>query len=279
MKTHCLLLSAALIAPAFSAVAANPTTESLDSALVWNAPDEFPEHGEPNIKVVTSSSKFALGIGGMVKATTGFDWGAPLDDDYAFVTSEISTAPRNGNGAAWRFSAQNSMVYLNAVFLPDSKNRVGAYINFNFNGDNYCPELQYAYLHWRNFSAGYAYTLFTDQNAAAPTIDYQGPNSFTGVQMPVINYETYFGRNRRFRFGIGLNMPMASITDGNNAASVSQRLPDIPVYFQVNGNDGDGHLRVSFLLRNLYYRDLLTAKNVDKVGWGVKVSGVTPAMV
>lgn len=273
---HRLLKYALPVVCCFPAAAAQ-TTDSLAIAegLAANAPEEFPTDGYPNIRVVSRDSKFVLAAGGMVKLTTGMDWGAPLDDDFAFTTSEISTSPRDGNGAAWRFSAQNSYLFLNAVYLPGDRNQVGAYINFNFNGKVYTPELQYAYIRWRGLTAGYAYTLFTDMAASASTIDYQGPNSFTGDQMPVVNYEKIFGRGGRFGFGIGMSMPIASITDGNDAASVTQRLPDIPAYLQVNWG-GSGHFRFSALLRNLYYRDCLASRNVDVIGWGIKGSVVTP---
>ena len=53
-------------------------------------------------------------------------------------------------------------------------------------------------------------------------------------------------------------------------------VPDIPFYLQRNWAGGNGWLRVSGMVRNLYYRDNISMKNVDKVGWGVKASGKTP---
>ena len=267
-----------------SAVGEASSTEAADGIkvtypvdiLAWNAPDEFPEHGEPNFVFSSRNKRFYLGVGGMVKGSASFDWGDPTDNDYAFLTSEIPVERRPGDGAKWMFSAKTSYLYLNFVAFSDSPNRVGAYINFNFTGDGYCPALQYAYLRWRDFTVGYSYTLFTDQQASAPTIDYQGPNSFTGVQMALINYEHKFGKGKRWQVGVGLNMPMTSVTDGNDAVSVSQRLPDIPAYIQYGSSDGSAHLRLTGILRNLYYRDEVRRSNFDKIGWGVKLSGMTP---
>lgn len=244
--------------------------------LTWNAPDEFPDHGEPNFVFASRNRRFYLGIGGSVKGSASFDWGDPTGNDFAFITSEIPVDRRPGDGAKWMFSAKTSFVYLNFIAFADTPDRIGAYINFNFTGDGYCPALQYAYLRWRDFTVGYSYTLFTDQQAAAPTLDYQGPNSFTGVQMALVNYEHSFGKGGRWRVGAGLNMPMTSVTDGNGAASVSQRLPDIPAYIQYGSADGSAHIRFTGILRNLYYRDEVRDRNIDKIGWGIKLSGMTP---
>lgn len=214
-----------------------------------------------------------MGVGGSVKATASFDFGTPTDNDYSFITSEIDMNQPPGNGGKWQFSARSSMLYMNLVALPESKNRIGAYINVNFQGANYAPLLQYAYIRWRGLTAGYAYTLFADQTAAVPTIDYEGPNSYTGLQATLLNFESNIDKAGRFAAGIGINSPLYSVAEFKGTATVNQRLPDIPAYVQYNFG-GTGHFRVSAILRNLYYRNEITSRNVDKLGWGVKLSGV-----
>lgn len=285
MNRHYALTAAIILAAATASAEDTPTPadDAVHAGLAEVAPDEFPEHGCPNIIISSHDRRFALGIGGMVKATASFDWGDPTDNGYAFLTSEIPSAPAQGDGAKWQFNAQTSMIYLNFVALPGDKNQVGAYINFNFTGNNYCPALQYAYLRWRGLSVGYTYSLFTDQQASVPTIDYQGPNSFTGVQAVAVNYEQAFGPQKRWRFGAGLNMPQTSITPAPGMVrEVNQRLPDIPVFLQYGSADGASHIRFSAILRNLYYRDLKISadggdgRNIDQLGWGIKLSGMTP---
>lgn len=250
------------------------STELVEDALTWSAPQEYPESGSPNFVWSGANGKFFIGIGGKIQATASFDWGDPIDSDNAFSTSQINMSPEPGDGARWQFGARNSMFFVNFVAMPGDPDMVGGYINFNFCGDGYAPQLQYAYLKWRCLTAGYSYSLFTDMDASTPSIDYQGPNSFTGVQMPLINAEGFFGNDHLFRWGVGATLPIASMTDGNGARQVSQRLPDVPAYLQVNWDDCESHVRVSALLRNLYYRDLVASCNVDKLGWGVKLSGV-----
>lgn len=279
MKRHLLAVAVAAVCLSIPVSArikvvgnrsANP--DSIEKALCEIAPTEFPENGSPNFVLAGKDNKFYLGFGGMVKATASFDWGTPIDNSYAFTTSEIETDPRPGNGARWLFGARSSALYANFVAFPNDKNQVGAYLNFNFHNDNYAPQLQYAYLRWRGVTAGYTYSLFTDMGASAPSIDYQGPNSFTGVQLATVNLTQRFGPGRRMRAAIGFSQSQTSVTDGNGAEQVAQRVPDIPAYVQMEFGS-DAHLRLSGIVRNLYYRNLVTNRNVDRIGWGVKLSG------
>lgn len=252
-----------------AAFAQELTDSAAVEALTWASPDAV----SPGIVVKSKNGKFALGLGGQVKVTGSVDLGSPIDNPNEFFTSAIPSDLPAGNGVKWNGGAAQSFLYLNAVFMPGDKNQVGAYINFNFLGDNYAPVLQYAYLKWRGLTAGYAYTLFADNEAATSTIDYQGPNSFTGIQNVVVNYEGRLTRDGLLSGGIGLDVPMASAEDTPFSRLVNQRLPDIPAYLQCNWTDG--HLRFSAILRNLYYRNELLNKNIDKVGWGIKLSGAS----
>ena len=52
--------------------------------------------------------------------------------------------------------------------------------------------------------------------------------------------------------------------------------PYFPFYLQWNSAIGNVWLRLSGIIRYLYYRNETAQKNIDKVGWGVKASGTTP---
>lgn len=281
-KTMTAIAMALFAGTAYGAVAphnhiSTPAEEkALDEAFAWSAPEEQPDGATPRFVLRSRDGKFILGAGAQIKAVAMFDFGAPIDNPNDFDPSSIPSAVEPGEGARWQFSAQSSALWLNAVAFPDSKNRVGAYINVNFHGDDYMLQIQYAYLKWRSLTAGYGYSLFADVPAAPATVDYEGPNSFTGVQGAVFNLEMPLGRNGRWTLGAGINSSMASIAPTEMTKQVSQRLPDIPAYIQYN-HPFDGHLRLSAILRNLYYRDLRAGRNLDMAGWGVKLSGMASA--
>lgn len=240
--------------------------------LKKNAPDEFDIPGSQRFVVLGRDHKFYLSIGGYAKATASFDFGSPLDNPNEFITSSL--APKTpGNGGLVQFSAMQSHLCLNFVALPGDKNQVGFFIGTNFL-DNYSPTLQFAYLKWRDLQAGYDYSIFSDPNAGPPTIDYEGPSACTAIPTTLVSYSGNLNKSGTLTGGIGVESPMYSVTGGDGAASVTQRIPDIPGYLQVAwGKDKSSWLRLSAVVRNMMYRNELEGKNHNVVGWGVQLSG------
>lgn len=246
------------------------------STLQENAPKHVNIHNVPRFAVFGKEDKFYLGIGANITLVGEYDFGNPIDDANFFVTSAIPMSVAPGNGAKMRFTAQQSGIYLNVVALPESENRIGAFVAFNFLNSNYAPYLEHAYLKYRDITAGYTYSLFCDVAAAPALIDYEGPNAMATIPHALIAYEPYIGKNRKWRLGVALEMPEDSYTNASHTATVSQRMPDIPFYVKHIWDSGNGWVRLAGMVRNLYYRNTLAGHNIDKVGWGIHASGKIP---
>lgn len=244
--------------------------------LYENAPKYFNAPDMPRFAIVGKDRKFYLGIGGYVKGTLSYDLGNPIESPVYFETSLIPMDNPPGNGALVQFSAATSNLFFNFVALPHTKNKIGAYVNFNFTGspNTYGFSLRAAYLTYRNFIVGYNSSLFTDGAACAPTIDQQGPNALTFVFNTVIDYQ--YTINKHWSFGAGLEMPVVSATYNDYSYGINQRIPDIPAYIQYRWASGNGWARLSGLLRNMYYRNNVSGETVDNPGWAVKLSGAAP---
>ena len=266
-------------------------------AFIENSPADYHVPNAPRFAIVGKNEKFYLGFGGYVKGTMSFDWGSPISNYNEFIVSAIPM-PGNqkpGNKGQFGLSAQQSDLFLNLVALPNDKNKVGFYLNFIFLGNNYLPEVRQAYVNWRGFEMGYGFSLFTDLAADPTTIDYEGPNSFTVVINAKFDYRHTFGKH--FGIGIGAELPMASYTNGyagvsygglikdEGTATVTQRIPDIPMYIQWNWGNNN-RIRLSGLLRNMQYRagmvdnhfsqgtqGLEGGKTKNLVGGGIQLSG------
>lgn len=244
-----------------------------------NAPGLAHIKDVPRFTLVGKDHKFYLGIGANIKAVADYDFGSPLSDANRFTTYDITGADR-GDGARYQMSAAQSNIYFNFVALPGSANQVGIYIDINFMRPDHAPMMHHAYLRYRGFTAGHTVSLFTDLGAEPASIDYAGPNSLTYVGHPNVSYTGKFGKDKMWSAAIGIDMPETSITPTASTKAINQRVPDIPVFLQRAWCGGKGWFRVSAIFRNLYYRDLAAdrgkGKNIDKFGWGVKVSGKTP---
>lgn len=244
-------------------------------AFVENAPKRFQISGAPRFAIIGKDEKFYLGIGGTAKGVVGFDFPDPISSAPYFTTSSIPMNPVPGNGGHFWINAQQSNIFFNVVALPGSKNQIGFYFNFDLCGNNYTPEIQYAYLTYRGFILGYNTSLFYDGNACGPGIDKEGPNSLTWALNPVLDYVHSFKNG--LSLAIGAEVGTYSYTTTSETAQVSQRLPDIPAYIQYNfNNNPNSYIRVSAIGRFLQYRDLKLKENKTVGGWGVKASGTFP---
>lgn len=266
--------------PEYEVTILNPSAVGSDSARInvydiflENAPKAYHIPGAPRFAIKGNDDKFYLGIGGTAKTTVSYDWGDPIDNAYNFTTSSIPMQTRKGDGGLLQFSAATSGLFVNMVALPGTSNQIGVYFNFNLtgNGNNYGFNLYYAYVKYFGFTVGYDFSLFSDMAAAPPSIDNEGPNALTAIPNGVLDYRHSFGPH--WSIGIGAELPMASATTGDDTYLVSQRVPDVPAYVQYSWGKGKSWIRLSGIVRNMLYRDVIADRNRDCVGWGVKVSG------
>lgn len=250
--------------------ASSELKEAAHKAFTDNAPDGLKD-AVPHFAIFGKPDKFYLGIGGTLKVTAGVDLGDPIDNPNELITSEIQSVSE-GNHTKFNLSAMQSNLYVNFVALPESKNRIGAFINMYFL-NNYTPVLQQAYLTWRGITAGYNYSVFSDNGAMPPTIDFEGPNAGTAFPVPTISYTYNFGKNKAWAVSAGLELSKLSQTNSPRTRTVNQGAPDIPAAVKFSWNKKQDWVRVSGIIRNMIYRNIQAEKDVDVVGWGVSLSG------
>ena len=272
-----ILIAGALTTPALMFAESLLVTDSPQArqSMTWNSPTAI--NAAPDFLIIGKSDRFYVGVGGNVTLTASFDPGRSMSNPNEFITSEIPMGKTPGNNGTFSFSAQQTQLYLNMVAFPSSKNRVGGFVGINFLGNNYLPELVYAYIRWRGLQAGYDYNLFSDSEAIPPSIDYEGANSITAQGTAGVRYSLNFGKRKEWCAQIGAELPMLSPTQSvmnekNFTEPVTQKVPDIPVALQYSWESG-AHIRLSGVLRNLYSRSVAENKNIDHLGWGIQLSG------
>ncbi len=232
----------------------------------------FNDPAAPRFLFLDKKGEVALGIGGYLKAAAMYDVDGAIDNN-GFITNLIPVpfdpSQRNRFGA----TAANSKLFLKMVATHTPVGRVIVYIETEFTGDggNYGLKLKQAYATVGNFTLGKARSTFADGPAMAPTVDDQGPSGQVTAKNMLIRYSSpsYGG----FSWAVSAELPSASYTTGDHAKSIAQRFPDIPAYVQYSWAPG-AHVRLSGMLRELSYRDLVTAKNKFKTGWGIQLSAV-----
>lgn len=238
-----------------------------------NAPERFNAPKTPSFAFMSKNQKFMMGIGGYVKGTISMDFNGAINNPAYFTTSAIPINPLPGNNLLTQFNVNQSSLFYNLVSLSDNKTKFGAYINMNFSGQNYTPEIQDAYITYGGWLLGRTTSLFTDAAAIPPTIDSEGPNGLTYKTNNVINFRGQIGKH--FSTGIGLETPSTDFTVSENQSVTNQFIPDIPSYIQYAwGKGNNSHVRLSSMIRNVNYRNNLQDKDNIISTYACQLSGL-----
>lgn len=243
----------------------------VEKTLKENAPAAPNDNGLPRFALVGKHNQYYIGLGAQFLGEGVFDFGDNMSSPTLFIPSSITKAAP-GNGGSLGFGWQSSSIYLNVVAMPGTDNQVGLFFKGNFMGNNNAFSVFHFYAKYRGLTAGYTTSLFTDGNAEPMTIDFEGPNGYPFINLFTASWTQNF--NNHVSAAIGIDAPTASITTGDHSATVSQRIPAIPLYLQYAWNGGNSHIRLSGLVRPLQYRNLVKSENTTIVGGGVQLSGM-----
>lgn len=269
------------------------TTPEVAEILKKSRPVENKAIPVPKFVVKSQNNNFIMTIGGTINPILGYDIGNNLYKQdgagISFVTAAIPVPAQAGHKGDFYINPINGAVDLQVVGLANTANEFTGYIKVGTNGISTNIVLQRAYVSWRNFTAGMKLTLLQDDYACQPpTIDPEGPSGCVSNVAYEISYKSksYNG----FRFAAGLDMPTFYSSngyyrghdypafDGKQLINSSEQLiPDIPAWVEYTFSPMN-RVRLSGVLRNFAYRDMLDHKTRHTAGWGAMLSGnVSPS--
>ena len=232
---------------------------------------DFQDPRAPRFLFLDRKGKIALGIGGYVKGTMAYDFHGSMDDGGS-TTYDIAVPSDPAMRNKFHMDASHSTLFLKMVGRSSRLGLFTVYLQTNFTGSNggYGMKLKQAYVQLGYVTAGLARSSF-DDSAAPPTIDAQGPSGAVSSKAVLLQYAPKL--SDKWRCAISIENPTAdyTCTAGQNEP-ISQRCPDIPAYVQYSW-DGDSHVRLSGVFRQLSYRNMLSSENHFATGWGVQLSG------
>lgn len=249
----------------------------------------------PHFAIRTADNKFVMTIGGQINPILGCDLGNDLYEvdgaGIGFVTSRIPVPSVSGKRSDFYINPLNANIDFQVVGFGGTSNQVTGYVKLGTNGENSQIKLKKAYVKWRGFTAGQKSTLFEDGDAAQPpTIDPQGPSGMVSGTAYEISYTSW--QYSGFRFALGVAMPSYYSANGRylgkdykywkgeeiggqpvcDPEAYNQNVPDIPMFVEWAHSDLN-RIRLSGIIRNFSYRDLLEGKRRSTVGWGLMISG------
>lgn len=223
----------------------------------------------PRFMLIDKKRQYSLGIGGYIKLRVAGDFNGE-NDKHSFTPFHIhvpNSPLTNGN---FRLDASDSRLFLKLVGTNRILGDFSAYIETDFQGANNNMRLRHAYLSARGFLLGQSWSTFTDLASIPPTIDSEGPCSNTSLRTVQVRYTCNI--DPHWQIAIAVESPEIAAALDDDTRSISQRIPDIPVYLQYSWRK-NSHLRASAVFRGMSYNDRLTNRNRSVFGWGVQLSG------
>ena len=196
----------------------------------------FQQVVDPQFIFTTKNNIFSLGIGGYINLRTSYDFMGAVDN-IDFIPYDIPLYSDYANRQRVMMDATTSRLFTKAVINSPTVGPIIAFIDMDFRGGaefSYTPRLRSAYVSLLGFTAGRDITTFCDLDASPTTIDFQGPNAYNFNFATMLRYEHSF-HDRHFKMGVAAEMPVVSGTYDENFRPISQRVPDIPMYFQGKG--------------------------------------------
>ena len=184
----------------------------------------FQEPKAPRFVLTDRQGKFALGIGGYVRATAEYDFGGIVKDVdfYPALIPNKGSADRARN--QFQMDISTSTLFLKLVGHTKRLGDFVVYTAANFRGDGKTFELQNAYATFLGFTLGYSYGNFMDLAALPPTIDFAGPNGSAFYRTTQLSYMC--DKLKNWKFGVGVEMPSVYGTTTQSLTINTQLIPD-----------------------------------------------------
>lgn len=256
------------------------------------------EHGPipvPHFAIRTPDNKFVMTIGGQINPIIGCDLGNDLygveGAGINFVTNQIPVPPIQGHKSDFYLNALNASIDFQVVGLGGTPDQITGYLKIGTDGVSSALKLKRAYITWRGFTAGSKTTVLEDGDACSPpTIDPQGPSGEVGGGAYELSYIS--PSKNGFRAALGVSMPTFYASSGRyhgedyqawegkdiagqivcDPTYYSHNIPDIPMWVEWQ-HSSMNRIRLSGIIRNFTYRDVLANKRRNSMGWGVMLSG------
>lgn len=232
----------------------------------------FQDPLSPYFLFMSKDATLAMGMGGCVRMRGWGDFGGSIPAN-GFIPFLIP-APSNPEQ---RRDIGATPAGTTLMFRVIGRNRtMGNYqlgIEANFNGyEGLGFKLKKAYAMWNDWTVGYTTTTFADPMAQPPTIDGAGPNGLVSRSSVLIRWFHTIKNN--WVVGAGAEIADANIEADASCKGLNTWLPDVVALGQYQWDDARQHVRVALIGRNLSYRNLLTAKNHNVMGYGAQISAV-----
>lgn len=255
---------------------ADPAADSIRNLVENFYYDQFRSFQDPQAPYflfMSRDSQLAMGIGGLVRMRGYYDWGG-TPGVAGFSPYFIPTQRDELNRQKLGTTPAGTALFFRVIGRNKRLGHYQLYIEANFNGyQGRDFHLKKAYATINDWTIGYASSTFGDGAAVPPTIDSNGPTMKMDATNVLVRYMHHFKKTGMYIAASVETPDMTIQADNEQAAARSLFVPNFAAMMQYEWATGQ-HVRLSGIMRFLPYRDLVTGRNHQPVGWGLQFSTV-----
>lgn len=238
--------------------------------------DQFRHSQDPKIPYFIFMSKdanVAMGMGGLVKMVSWFDWNGYLPSNgFSIYNIQIPKNPADMRRLG--FSPSGTSLFYTILGRNKIFGEYMGYIQGDFKGYNSVGfRLKKAYVTFRDWTVGYATSTFSDPSAEPPVLDSEGPNAEMSKTNVLVRWLHTTQKGLVYGGSVELSPNQPQTGEESQTEKCPAYLPDVAAMIQYQWG-GKSHVRLSGLLRGIPYRDLVKQQNHTILGWGLQLSAV-----
>lgn len=233
----------------------------------------FDDPDAPYFMFMSRDANLSMGIGGSVRIKGWYEWGGALPINGlspAFIPIPEDPTRKRHLGA----NASGTGLFFRVMGKHKKLGSYQFYIEAGFSGYMGVDfKLKKAYAQLRDFTVGLATSTFSDPMAMAPDFDASGLNTKFDETRVLVRYMPTI--KDKFTVAVSAEYPKDAAVqeDAGKTEATATWMPDFAAFVQYQWTRTN-HIRLAGMLRTLGYRNLLTQKNHNIVGWGVQLSAV-----
>jgi DcaP outer membrane protein len=215
-----------------------------------------------------------LKLGGLVRLMLVSTSKAVGQQDQWFP-STIPVAGQSNSMSGEQFNVNANQSRLNLDFrVPTVAGDLRAYYENDFSGttdQSFVYHIRYFYVQVANVLAGWTDSTLVDVDAAAETLDPQGPNAAVKLKHAVARYTVVLNRRRGSLSTIGFAFEQPGSEIPSSIGPPRSVAPDAVVSWRLEGRRG--HLQLAGLARAIGYQNSTTGAGQTVFGWAVNLTG------
>lgn len=232
----------------------------------------FADPAAPYFLFMSKGADLSMGVGGCVRMRGWYDWNGSIPAN-GFIPYLIPVHPNPASMRRFATTPAGSSLFFRVIGRNKKLGNYQLYIEANFNGYKGLGfQLKKAYATLNDWTIGYAASTFSDPASVVPTVDAAGPNNELSTTAVLVRWMHTW--RERWTLAASAETPATQIaTDPTHNEAITNWIPDFAMFGQYAWGRSE-HIRLAGIVRSLSYRNLITQRNHNLVGWGAQLSGV-----